>query len=77
MLRVYVQLAMSVYRKYTFRRNDCFNVDDAEFNFEEETVGTRTRYALPSIGVFHFILLVPVETETSLDGSSIGRQGEQ
>ena len=33
MLRVYIQLAMSVYRKRTFRRNDC--VDGVDVNFEE------------------------------------------
>ena len=40
MLRVYIQLAMSVYRKRTFRQNDCFVIDGADFNFDVVTVVT-------------------------------------
>ena len=38
MLGVYIQLAMSVYRKRTFRQSD--RVDGIDVNFEEVTVAT-------------------------------------
>ena len=40
MLGVCILLAMSVYRERTFRQNDRFVVDGADFNFDVVTVAT-------------------------------------